>query len=276
VAKNYLGYFTPQFLYQWPGAQTQFAIPIKNLLSLPTTILLMVGIFSLFTLKNKKTSLLLIGWLFLSPLAASLTSDPPQALRPIPFIPAVSILATLGIFLLLDKVRPILKTVVLATVIISLSLSLARYLETYYGEYKHYYSDSWQYGNQEAVEFINQEGSKYDKIFFTKAYGEPHIFYAFFSKLDPKLLQPGKDNIRFKQSDWFWTDKIGPVYFVNNWDIPERGKMASSLKLESGEEIPTNRSLLVTTFNNLPDNAKVEKIIEMVDGRVAFIIASIP
>ena len=276
VAKNYLGYFSPQFLYQWKGAQSQFAIPIKNLFSLPTTILVLMGLIGLLHNKNKKAVLFLIGWLLLSPLAASLTADPPQTLRPNPFIPPVAILAAIGIFFLLDKVRPILKIAILVSVVLSLSISISRYMGTYYGEYAHYYSDSWQYGYKEAFDYLKTVDGQYDKVIFTKVYAEPHIFYAFYNQLNPKILQPGGDNIRFEKSDWFWTDKVGKYFFVNDWNIPYRGEIMEKAKLESGEEIDTHRSLLVTTFNRLPDNAKVEKIIEFIDGRVAFIIASIP
>jgi len=275
VLSNYLGYFSPKFLYQWQGAQTQFAIPIKNLLSLPVTILGIVGLVYLLIKRNRSGSFILF-WLLLSPLAASLTADPPQALRPNPFIPSIAILAGLGIYLLVEKSRLLFKTVVLASVTVSLILSLHFYLVDYYGDYAHYYSDSWQYGYKQVFEFLNHNDLQYDKVIFTKKYGEPHIFYAFYNKLNPSILQPGGDSIRFNKSDWFWTDKIGDYYFVNDWDIPYRGETINSLKLESGEIIDSHRSLLVTTFNRVPDNAKVEKIIEFVDGRVAFIIASVP
>jgi len=276
VMKNYLNYFTPQFLYQWSGVQTQFAIPIKNLYSLPTTILAFVGIITLIFVKKEKEIMFLIVWFLLSPLAASLTADPPQALRPNPFIPAVSVLAALGTVMLLQKVRPLLKTLVLGTVILSISISLYRYLETYYGEYAHYYSDSWQYGHKELFDYLKTVENQYDRIIVTKKYGEPHIFYAFFNQLNPAELQPGGNNLRFEKSDWFWTDKIGKYYFINDWEIVDRGHKQESFKLESGGELDVNGSLLVTTFNKLPDNARQEKIIEFIDGRVAFIIASIP
>ena len=207
--------------------------------------------------------LFLIGWLLLSPLAASLTADPPQTLRPNPFIPPVAILAAIGIFFLLDKVRPILKIAILVSVVLSLSISISRYMGTYYGEYAHYYSDSWQYGYKEAFDYLKTVDGQYDKVIFTKVYAEPHI-------------QSPVSSTRFARSDWFWTDKVGKYFFVNDWNIPYRGEIMEKAKLESGEEIDTHRSLLVTTFNRLPDNAKVEKIIEFIDGRVAFIIASIP
>ena len=275
VAKNYIGYFSPQFLYQTRGVQTQFAIPIKNLFSLPITILFIVGVVISVKSLSDKNRLFLMAWLFLSPLAASLTADPPQSLRPNPMIPAVIILAAFGWLFLLRIIKPLLCQAVLISVIFSVSFALVRYLDTYYGEYAHYYSDSWQYGYSQMVDFVKSNGQKYDKIFITKTYGEPHIFYAFYNQLDPKLLWPGENNIRYEQSDWFWTDRIGKIYFVNQWDIPQGGQRVDTLKLESGEVVDTKGSLLVTTFNYVPDNVEVEEVVEFVDGRFAFVITSV-
>lgn len=274
VAKNYVGYFSPQFWYQSKGAQTQFAIPVKNLFTLPVTILAIVGLIYLLLHFKENNHPFVLAWLFLSPVAASLTADPPQALRPNPMIPAVIMISVVGLYFITSKIKGILKPVVFVVSLLSCSLAFYNYLVTYYGEYARTYADSWQYGYKQAIEYINQNGSKYDHIFITKSYGEPHIFYAFYSKLDPKLLQPGSDNIRFEKSNWFWTDKIGKVYFINDWNIPNT-KEAKTLKLESGGEISTKNSLLISTLFRVPSGTKFLESINYPLGYASFIISSI-
>lgn len=276
AVRNYLKYFSVNFLYQYRGVQTQFAIPIKNLFSLPITILFLVGFFWALRRLREGEYQFVFAWFFLSPVAASLTADPPQALRPNPMIPVVVILAALGWLYLMRVVRPVLGKAILITVILSVSLALYRYLDTYYDQYAREYSESWQYGYQQAMDYVNSVKYNYDRIIITKAYGEPHIFYAFYSRLDPKDLWPGADNIRFEKSDWFWTDKVDNVYFANKWDIPDRAHVADKIKLESGGTISAHNSLLVTTFNYLPQNAQLLKEIDFLDGTVAFLIAYIP
>jgi len=105
----------------------------------------------------------------------------------------------------------------------------------------------------------------------SKRYGEPHIFYAFYSRLDPKLLMPGPDNIRFMKSDWYWTDKIGKVYFINDWQIPTG--VVNTLPLESGGTISTNNSLFITSPDHLPKNTTVIDKIDFLNGDPAFVIA---
>ncbi len=270
VASNYLKYFSPQFLWQSTGSQTQFAIPGQNMLTLPVTILAIIGlVFVLLNISNKNYQFVFL-WLLLSPVAASLTADPPQALRPNPMIPVLIIFATLPI-LKLSEIQKF--KFFIPTILIIIGICFASYSGMYFNSYVTGYSQSWQFGYQEAVEYIKNNRQNYQNVFVTKRLAEPHMFYAFFTKLDPKLMQPNLSNIRFKKSDWFWTDKIDNVYFINDWNISR--DLVGSFKLESGTIIPSANSLLITSPDHIPTNAKVEKIISNLDGSPALIITSI-
>lgn len=271
VAKYYFGYFSPSFFYQSWGPQYQFAIPGSNLLTLPLYLLFIFGfLFSIKLIKNNSHLRFIFLWLLLSPIPASLTADPPQALRPTTMIPPlilISLFAFQQLPNLLKKTSPYLAAIFLLAFIFSFTLYLNRYLTFY----KTTYSDSWQYGYQQAIEFINSQTTS-TKIFFTKRYGEPHIFYTFYSKLDPKVIQPGGDNIRYPKSDWFWTDRINQTYFINDWQIPNK-QVISSLPLESGANIEVKDALLVTSPDHLPSNTNIIKTINFLNGNPAFIIA---
>lgn len=275
VLKSYLSYFSPSFIYQKWGAQYQFAIPSQNMLTLPVYLLAIIGFITIFTkLKSNKNNQFVLSWLLLSPVAASLTIDPPQALRPNPMIPAFIIISTLGLFYVLGKSSKKYLSYIFLVLSLWIIGSFSSYLYIYNTEYKIKYSSSWQYGYSQIINFVRDHNSEYDKIFITKRYGEPHIFYAFFTKLDAKLMQPGSDNIRFQKSDWFWTDKIGKVYFINDWQIPTIS--VSALPLESGELVSTLRSLLITSPDHVPVNAHIIETISFLDGSPAFIITSVP
>ncbi len=222
-----------------------------------------------FALKNKAdpSSKFLLAWLALSPVAAALTIDPPQALRPNPMIPAVVMLAGLGLISLPEKIR---NRLVFLSLLLTVIL-FACYLRLYFGSYQKDYSASWQFGYREAMNIAKENLDKYDRIIITKRYGEPHIFYAFYGRLDPTKLQPNQDTIRFKKSDWFWTDGIGKVFFINDWEIPTR--TANILHLESGGTISTNNSLLITSPDHIPANTSQIETINFLNGDPAFIVA---
>ncbi len=279
ATKNYLGHFSPTFLYQTRGAQYQFAIPGKNLLTLPVTLLSLLGFVYLLKSHKTKESYLLLLFLLLAPIPSALTSDPPQSLRPTPLIPPLILLATLGAIWVIDMAKSKVKSrlpigfltaIYLAALTI---LSFGRYLHSYLTMYPVTYAQAWQYGYQQAIDYMQEHKKEYERFFIIKQLGEPHIFYAFYSKLDPSHLQPGSDNIRFAKSDWFWTDKIDDTYFINHWQIPT-DKEVKALSLESGGEISTTNSLLVTTLDLIPRNAQIVKTIKRPDGFPVFVIVA--
>jgi hypothetical protein len=51
--------------------------------------------------------------------------------------------------------------------------------------------DQLLYGYQEAIKYViaNREKYKDSQIYFTDYYGQPYIYYLFFSKYPPKLYQ---------------------------------------------------------------------------------------
>lgn len=273
-SKNYLGYFSPQFVYQTTGTQSQFAIPVKNLFTLPVLILALIGFFITLKTYKQKSSQYLLLLLFLSPVAAALTQGPPQALRPTPMMIPITLFAVLGFRQILGwfDLRVWAKSTVAIILLMSLIIAFTRYENAYWNDYRLQYSSAWQYGYQQAMEYVQDHQSEYDRVFITKYHGEPHIFYAFFSQLNPTELQPNNNNIRFNQSDWYWTDKIGDIYFVNDWEIPA-WTQAEYLPLESGPTLPTRNSLLIASVEHLPSNTEILELIEGLDGNIAFIIA---
>ncbi|MBU1200463.1 glycosyltransferase family 39 protein [Patescibacteria group bacterium] len=275
VTNYYLSYFSPKFIYQSQGAQYQFSIPGKNLFTLPVTILALIGgVWLLLSPRHSGLSrIFLFSWLLLSPVAAALTADPPQALRPNPLIPVIIIFASLGTYWIIDlfKKHRWAQKAVLVSIIFSCLVGYIRYLNSYHSTYPKTYSWSWQYGYQQAIEYVEKNSQNYNNVIFTKHYGEPHIFYAFFTKLNPLVIQPGGNNLRFEQSDWFWTDKINNIYFVNDWEIPKI--IEDTMPLESGGEVSFKNSLLIVSPQSLPQNVTILKTINFLDGSPAFIIA---
>lgn len=270
LAQNYFEYYMPSFFTQTNGPQWQFSIPNVNMVTLPLMVLFYTGTALLvFKIKDNPDGQFILTWLVLAPIPASLTADPPQAIRPLFMIPAIVIISAFALW----KISEIKKTYTYISILLII-LSFVIYLYQYFNIYPKIYSESWQYGTKEAVEYAKQNETKYDKIFFTKKYGEPHIFYLFFNKITPDILQDANQTIRFYQSEWYWIDKIGKYYFLNEKDIPETS--VENFTLESKEVIMSKNSLLITSPDHVPQNSKTLKTIYFLDGKVAYIIVSIP
>jgi 4-amino-4-deoxy-L-arabinose transferase-like glycosyltransferase len=271
---NYFSYFTPGFINQSDGAQFQFAIPGRNLLGFPAVTFFIIGVLYLSKNFREKQNQFILIWLLISPIAAALTVDPPQALRPNPLIPAIVIIAGLGLVFVCEKFSKIIKLVILSISIILTLLIFSIYLNDYFITYPKRYSQSWQHGYREVFEFLSTQ-KDYTNVFITKRYGEAHIFYLFFNKIHPSTLNDPDTTIRYSKSDWFWVDKIGSFYFVNDYDTPV-GEDIDSLTLELGQQISTHNSIFVTTPDHVPTNADVLKTIFFLDGYPAFVITRLP
>lgn len=263
---NYLGYFSPAFFTQSKGAQSQFAIPGENLIGVAIFFLFFLGIATALKDRKKLPGVIFVfTWLALAPVAAALTYDPPQALRPNPMIPAIILIAALGFTVVASLKKRALIAIFIALPLVEFSV----YLTNYFGLYAKNYSASWQYGHQQVFDYLKQYPDK--TIIMTKKQGEPHIFYAFYNKLDPRILQDENRSLRFAQSNWFWTDRIDNVYFVNDWDIPTIS--VDRLFLESGGSVKTEDAYLVTSPDRVPVNSSIVKEINYLDGTPAFVIA---
>lgn len=273
---NYLSYFGLGFFTQTDGPQTQFSIPGEHLLTISGYALAGIGLFYLLSSLKHKRLQLLLAWLLLAPIPASLTADPPQAIRPLIMIPVLVLLMVLALNKLISpRLNSHQRNVSLSIILAVYLFCFGSYFKNYLTSYRAQYSQSWQYGYSQLYQYLDEHDSTVDKVFVTKRYGEPHIFYAFHHQTDPHKFWPNsEDSIRFYQDGWYWTDKIDNYYFINDWQIPD-GK-ASVLPLESGGEIDTSNSILVTTSAHLPTNARLLKVINFLDGQPAFVIMYLP
>lgn len=273
---NYLSYFSLGFFTQTNGPQAQFSIPGEHLLTISGYALAAIGLYYLISSLKHKRFQLLLAWLLLAPIPASLTADPPQAIRPLIMIPVLILLMVLALNKLISPVLSSRQRTISLSIIFAVYLfCFASYFKNYFTAYRDQFSQSWQYGYSQLYQYLDEHDPTVDKVFVTKRYGEPHIFYAFHHQIDPYKLWPNSENsIRFYQDGWYWTDKIDNYYFINDWQIPD--EKVNVLPLESGGEINVSNSLLVTTSAHLPTNGHILKVISFLDGQPAFVIMYLP
>ncbi len=279
--KNVVCHFSIKYLFTEGGSNYQFSVPGFGVLYIINALFLIIGIIYLIKQKSR-ISILLLGWWILGAIPSSLTREAPHVLRSITILPAPMIITAVGIVHLFKIFTnpsfvsripyPVLLTRLLtALYIISLVISVRLYITNYFTQYRSAYSWSWQYGYKQAVEYINKNYGQYDKIVFTKKYGEPHEFVLFFTRWYPVRYISDKNLIRFEQSDWFWVDRFDKYYFVNDWDIPT--EEWQPFILESRREDVDCRKikcLLVTSPGNVPKTWKFLKSISFLDGSVAY------
>lgn len=260
-ALNYFKHFSIQFLGLSGGTNYQFSLPNMGLMYLTEFPFLLLGFFILL---KKRLGWIFLAWFLIAPIPSALTREAPQALRSIFMLGSVQVISAYGLIQFLKWLSPkkMLAKIALILIIVFVGINAFYYFKVYYKDYPVEYSEAWQYGYPQAVSFIAQNYEKYPKIFFSKKYGEPHIFYLFYTKYDPDKFQNNPSLVRFERSNWRWVDKLDKISFINDWEVKD------ILKDEKN-------ALLVTSPGNFPDDSRKIETVYFLDGSKAFEIVEI-
>lgn len=279
--KNYVGYFSPKYLFLEGGTQYQFSVPGKGLLYLINLPFFYLGLYVLLrkAFGNQKDYKFLLFWLLISPIPASITKENFAVLRATTMLPLPEVVCALGIFTFWKRLSVRVKTVgsipkILVPTIYCLLLfiGVGVYLNDYFGNYSVQYSQAWQYGYRQVVVYAKGVYNNYDKIIVTKKYGEPHEFVLFYWPWDPESYRNDSHLVRFYQTNWYWVDRFDKFFFVNDWQIPRTQN--EDFVLESGGNVKCQMSndkcLLITSPDNVPSGWSKLKTINFLDGSPAF------
>lgn len=223
--QNWTSYFSPTFLLTQGGPRPQHNIPYRGVLYISEIILIGFGLMNLRKFRGiaKSLPLVLIAIGFIP---AALTKDAYHVLRSIMTLPAWQFLAAIGMTYVIEH-----KTHLKKYIYYLLAVEIFIFSFQYFAWYPKAFAKDWQYGYKEAVEYAQSHKDEYRDIIFTKWYGEPQLFLAFYGKLDPRDYQ--KENIKLKRYEELglpWLDqlevyKIGKYSFTSlDWKGPGDNK----------------------------------------------------
>ncbi len=148
---------------------------------------LFIGILYIFFTFSKKTSQLLVLWVFIYPLAGAVTAEAPFTSRSIIGAPLFAILISIGIIATVHYGKRFINSVLPTTIIIFLILvSSLFFLRFYFVSYPLYSSDfwGWQYGPKEIIHYFVQDEKKYDDLYMIGEFNAPEIFFKFYAPND--------------------------------------------------------------------------------------------
>ncbi len=280
--KNYMQYFSPQFLFLKGGTQYQFSILNTGLLYLVLLPFYYSGlVLAIKKAKTDKNYLLLLVWMLLAPIPAAVTKEHYAVLRSSAMLPVPLIISALGIFSFVEWLRDYLYRFRIKfgmtemwfwiVFFIAIIFNAEGYFYNYFTSYPKIYSQAWQYGYKEVVQYAKENYNEYDQIIVTKKYGEPHEFFLFYLAWDPITYRTNTSTIRYPQSNWYWVDRFDKFNFVNDWEIPKDGY---DFVLESNEVVRCTdfqiRCLLITSPNNAPSGWKKVSTVNFLDSTSAF------
>ncbi len=213
---NWTSYLSPHFLLGTESIRAQHSMPFRGVLYLAEFGLLCYGI-SVMLKKERGVGryfpLFMIAVGFIPP---SLTKDIYHVLRSIMTLPWWQLIAAIGMVELQKKHSKLVKPVYFAY-----ALEAVIFLFLYFAWYPKAFAKDWQYGYKQAIEYIESNSSSYDKIIFTKAYGEPQIFVAFYTRLDPRIYQAASHAwLSYESLGYPWLDQL-PQYSLGKYTFQD-------------------------------------------------------
>ncbi len=193
---NWLTHFSPAYLFISGDANPRHGLPLTGILLLATAPFLIMGLIQLMKIRKTPWGQLIIGWLIIYPIAASLTIEGiPHALRTITGIPVICIICALGVEYFcagyqktLKPIRNLFSVIMIITLVFNITLIISGLFFIYPIQSAPYF----QYGMKEAVESVNQIESHYDLIMVSPSLGWPDIYFHFYSPRKDKSISSSK------------------------------------------------------------------------------------
>lgn len=184
ITSRYLYHFSPEVLFYEGKVTTERGhIPDLGMLNPLEFIWIIGGIIFLATKWPKRSSILVISLLVLSPVPASLTLEEFSTVRALFMTLPLAMISGLGMYYLVSKLKLLSLPVVLAYILIFVYT-----FDIYFVHTPKLIAKEFNFGYKQAMEFVNQYPAA-NKVVITDVLGQPYIYYLFYSKYDPATYQ---------------------------------------------------------------------------------------
>ncbi len=237
VSSRYLNHFSSELLFSGKVQVMRDTLGKIGMLHLVDGFAIFAGLVFLITNPFRRASVLILYLLLISPLGGSLTLSEFSTVRSLVLVIPLAMLIGFGLYYLSIRFSRL--------IFIPIFLVYAHFavLDTdiYLNHSGRLLAEGFNNGHKEAVAII--QATNPDKIAFTDVYGQPYIYYLFYTQYDPAKFQklrsfkdggvdvgfvPGFANVEFRQ----------PQY---------------------GDLINTPNSIFVGTYDNFPDSFDFKK-----------------
>lgn len=204
---RYFNHFSPRFLaFEGDWQSPRHSAPYIGVLLYPSLIFLVIGIFfALSRTKIDKINWFFLFWLLMAPIPAALTRDTVQAVRSMSFSIPLIYFAALGIYCFTQKFKNIF---IYFLIIGAYLISFIYYGDLYLNHMVKKSPSDFLYGYKETMNFVNEYQNQFNQVYVTDFYGQPYIFYLFYSKYDPVKYQSQAKLIENSSGD---TGTIGQI-----------------------------------------------------------------
>jgi hypothetical protein len=195
-AWSYAAHLSPRFLFLEGDRNPRHHPTRLGACPLFYAPLLLAGLAALWRRRREPASRLLLWWLLVWPIPASLAVEAPHAIRAIPALPALEIAAALGLATLAapavgaGRPRALLRAGAAALGVAALA-ETADFVRFYHGDYRVRSAAAWQAGAGPALREVARRRANHPRTFLSGGLFGVHAFALYFGDLDPARLDPG-------------------------------------------------------------------------------------
>lgn len=201
IIKNYVRTFSTEFLFTNGDPNLRQSVGGVGEFYVFEILLLFFGLYHFLKFKDGKNISILFFWILIAPIPSSLTKDGGYHASRLMLIltPLIFFMAN-GMDYLIAK-RPTRWVKVICGIFLFLAiLNIAVYMHRYYVEWPKDSWRFWQLGYKEAMEYIKDNDSRYERIYFNNTYESTLPRFLFWYGYDPKTFQNQVTNIQKKEN----------------------------------------------------------------------------
>lgn len=246
IVRNGLSHFSPAFLFVQGDGNARHQNPAFGLLSWWMLPLIIVSLIKLVDEKHRRLGIYALILLVIAAIPASLSFPTPHTLRTMPSVIGWSIIVGLGGWKLIQLVAPRFRFTLVTVGLLATLYLTGQYWIDLFNNYPSWFSDSWQYGYRQAIEYIRQHSNSDETIYFTRAYGRPSMYMLFFTQADPSFVQTESMGSKRDQSElltfgqWSFVEDTVADY---DWFVSDKPLMKGNYQLQKKIQSPANETV---------------------------------
>jgi 4-amino-4-deoxy-L-arabinose transferase-like glycosyltransferase len=240
LVERYVVYYSPNILFVTGDYSPRHKVADMGVFPYYTLILFLLGIYFLTTLKSKGLGVLVL-YLLIAPLPGVLSRDLINMVRALNLLIPFTILEAAGFYFLVVKLyRSVVGKLALVVAVGVMIGIYGMYLDSYFVHTPAQYSQGYLYGYKQSLLLANARNKdlwdSYDKVVMTDTYGQPYIYYLFYSQYDPAKYQQ-QANLDRDTVDVGSVKQIDNIEFRHVFWPGDRGAK-NSLFIGTLEELP--------------------------------------
>lgn len=192
IVTNYLKSFSTDFLFIKGDPNPRHSLGFGEFYRIDALLLVLGLIFFVTKFENKKIKALILFWILVAPLPASITRDGGNhATRLILMLPPLIFLSSYGLVKTFELLRKIPRKIFLIGYLSILLISFVFYQHQYWVHYPWDSERWWHAGFKETFEAMREVEKDYNRVFISMS-GEPvWIFFAGWNQFPPDKWHEG-------------------------------------------------------------------------------------